>query len=329
MIRYSLFDIRYSVRRLVAALGHELDNFSVSFMEVLMATKTLDGIFAPITTPFVQDEVSYDRLKHNVKKYSRTPLKGYFVLGSNGESKSCTETEKLQILDLVIREKAPHQVIMAGAGYESTRQTIDFSKKVASMGADFVSLVTPSYFKKSLTDEALIGYYKDVAEAVPVPVLIYNAPGFTGITVSPKVVEKLSQHPNVAGMKDTSAGNIAGYLDVCSENFAVLAGTINFLFIGLTLGARGGVVSLADAFPEPSCELYEKYTNGDPEGARKLHSKLFRLNQSVSGAGGVAAVKAAMDLAGYYGGPPRLPLLPLTDAQKEKIRTAVAAAGLM
>jgi 4-hydroxy-2-oxoglutarate aldolase len=294
-----------------------------------MAIKTLDGVFAPITTPFVQDEVSYDQLKHNVRKYSQTPLKGFFVLGSNGESKSCTETEKLQILELVLKGKAPHQVIMAGAGYESTRQTIEFSRKVASMGADFVSLVTPFYFKKSITDDVLIGYYKEVAEAVPVPVLIYNAPGFTGITVSPKVVEALSQHPNIAGMKDTSPGNIASYLDVCAEKFAVLAGTINFLFIGLTLGARGGVVSLADAFPEPCCELYERYMKGDLEGARRLHSKLFRLNQSVSGSGGVAAVKGAMDLAGYHGGPPRLPLLPLTEAQKQKIRAAVAAAGLI
>jgi 4-hydroxy-2-oxoglutarate aldolase len=294
-----------------------------------MSAKTLDGIFAPITTPFVQEQVSYDQLKHNVRKYSQTPLKGYFVLGSNGESKSCTETEKLQILDLVLKEKAPHQVIMAGAGYESTRQTIEFSKKVASMGADFVSLITPSYFKKSLSDEALIGYYRDVAEAVPVPVLIYNAPGFTGVTVSPKVVETLSQHPNIAGMKDTSAGNIASYLDVCAGKFAVLAGTINFLFIGLTLGAKGGVVSLADAFPEPCCELYERYMKGDADGAKSLHSKLFRLNQSVSGSGGVAAVKWAMDLADYRGGPPRLPLLPLTDSGKQKIREAVAAAGLI
>jgi 4-hydroxy-2-oxoglutarate aldolase len=294
-----------------------------------MPTKTLDGIFAPMTTPFVHDEVSYDQLKHNVRKYSQTPLKGYFVLGSNGESKSCTETEKLQILELVLKEKAPHQVIMAGAGYESTRQTVEFSRKVASMGADFVSLVTPFYFKKSITDEVLIGYYKDVAEAVPVPVLIYNAPGFTGVTVSAKVVETLSQHPNIAGMKDSSPGNIASYLNVCAEKFVVLAGTINFLFIGLTLGARGGVVSLANAFPEPCCELYERYTKGDVEGARMLHSKLFRLNQSVSGSGGVAAVKGAMDLAGYHGGPPRLPLLPLTETQKQKIRAAVAAAGLI
>src|SRR4030042_1959450 len=151
-------------------------------------SKSLSGIFAPITTPFENEEVSYRRLKENVQKYAQTPLRGLFVIGSNGEA-------------------------------------------------------------KRLTDEALIAYYKDVAEAVPVPVLIYNAPGFTGITVSPKVVEALSKHPNIAGMKDTSPGNIASYLDVCGDDFSVLAGTINFLFIGLSIGAQGGVLSLANAFP--------------------------------------------------------------------------------
>lgn len=290
--------------------------------------KSLSGIFAPVTTPFVNDEVSYEKLKGNIQKYSKTPLRGYFVLGSNGESKSLTEGEKLKILEVALQEKSPDQIIMAGAGYESTRQTIDFSKKVASMGTGFVSLVTPSYFKKSLTDEVLIGHFTDVAEALTIPVLLYNAPGFTGITISPKVVETLSRHPNIVGMKDSSPGNMAHYIEVSSKDFSILAGTINILFIGLSLGAKGGVVSLADAFPDACCELYEKYQRGDIGGARELHSRLFRLNQSVSGAGGVAAVKQAMDFAGYFGGPPRLPLLPLNDAQGQRVKTAIAEAGV-
>jgi 4-hydroxy-2-oxoglutarate aldolase len=126
-------------------------------MEALPMTQKVCGIFAPITTPFVGDEVAFDRFKENIKKYSQTPLNGYLVLGSNGESKSLTEDEKLKLLEIVLAEKAAHQLIMAGTGYESTRQTIAFSKKVQELGADIVSLVTPSYFKKSLSDEALIG----------------------------------------------------------------------------------------------------------------------------------------------------------------------------
>jgi len=218
---------------------------------------------------------------------------------------------------------------MAGTGYESTRQTIEFSKKAQALGADLVSLVTPSYFKKSLTDDALIGYYTQVAEALSIPVFAYNAPGFTGLTLSANVIEVISQHPNIGGMKDTSPAGLAGYLEVCSDDFNVLAGSLNTLFIGLSLGASGGVISLANAFPEPCCALYEAFTGGDIAKARQLHSRLFRLNKAVSGASGVAGVKYATELGGYYGGNPRLPLLPIKDADKQRIQNAAEAAGML
>jgi 4-hydroxy-2-oxoglutarate aldolase len=291
--------------------------------------KRVSGVFAPITTPFVNEDVSVNHLKENVKKYSQTPLNGFLVLGSNGESKSLTEDEKLKVLEIVLQEKATHQLVMAGTGYESTRQTIAFSKKVQQLGADIVSLVTPSYFKKSLSDDALIGYYTQVADALSIPVFAYNAPGFTGLTLSTKVIEAISQHPNIGGMKDTSPAGLAKYIEVCAEDFDILAGTMNTLFIGLSLGASGGVISLANAFPEPCCALYEAYTDGDRDNARKLHSRLFRLNQSVSGASGVAGVKYAMELGGYFGGNPRLPLLPIKENDKERIHQAVQEAGLI
>ena len=288
----------------------------------------LSGIFAPITTPFMNEDVSIEHLKANMLKYRDTNLNGFFALGSNGENKSLTEDEKLRILEVVLSEKADYQLVMAGTGYESTRQTIAFSKKVAEVGADFVSVVTHSYFKKRLTDEAMIGYYTDIADAVSVPVLAYNAPGFTGMTLSAKVVEKISQHPNIAGMKDTSTGNMSSYLDVCSDDFDILAGTVSTFITAMLLGATGGVVSLANAFPEPCCRLYQKYSSGDLEGARQLHYTLFRLNRSVSGSFGVAGVKYAMEIGGYYGGDPRLPLLPLSDENKKAIGNSVANAGL-
>jgi len=191
----------------------------------------VNGVFAPITTPFIDEEIAYEHLEENINKYSQTSLSGLLVLGSNGESKSLTEDEKLKVLEVVLRKKSDHQIVMVGAGYESTRQTIAFSKKAEAMGADIVSLLTPGYFKKSLTDDALIGYYTDVAEALTIPVFAYNAPGFTGMTLSTHVIEKISQHPNIAGMKDTSPSGIAGYLEVGGDNFDVLAGTMNTLFI--------------------------------------------------------------------------------------------------
>jgi 4-hydroxy-2-oxoglutarate aldolase len=288
----------------------------------------LEGVFAPITTPFEDEEVAYDRLRANIHKYKTTPLAGFLVLGSNGESKSLTEEEKLKILKVVTEERSPSQLIMAGTGYESTKQTISFSERAAELGADYVSLLTPSYFKKGLTDEAMIRYYTDVADALSIPILCYNAPGFTGMTISPKVIEVISRHPNMAGLKDTSPANMAQYLEVRDESFDVLSGTINTFFIGLALGASGGVVSLANAYPEPCQELYMRFKGDDIEGARRLHATLFHLNHSLSGRLGVAGVKYAMDMAGYYGGPPRLPLLPLKDEDKQSIRKALAKAGL-
>jgi len=291
--------------------------------------RKVTGVFAPITTPFVDDQVSFDQFKENIKKYSQTPLNGYLVLGSNGENKSLTEDEKLKLLEIVLQEKADHQLVMAGTGYESTRQTIAFSKKAQELGADLVSVVTPSYFKKSLTDGALIGYYTQVAEALSIPVFAYNAPGFTGLTLSANVIEVISQHSNIGGMKDTSPAGLAGYLEVCGSDFDVLAGSMNTLFIGLSLGASGGVISLANAFPEPCCALYEAFAGGDIAKARQVHSRLFRLNKAVSGASGVAGVKYAMQLGGYYGGNPRLPLLPIKDDDKQRIQNAAEEAGVL
>jgi 4-hydroxy-2-oxoglutarate aldolase len=292
-------------------------------------SKKLSGIAAPISTPFVNQEVSYDQLRSNMQQYSRTGLAGFFALGSNGESMFLTESEKLKVLEVVLQEKADHQIVMAGAGYESTQQTISFSNQVAEMGADFVSILTPSYFKKRLTDEAMIGYYTEVADAVPVPVIAYNAPGFTGMTLTAKVVEVISRHPNVIGMKDTSKGNMSTYLSAAGNDFDILSGTISTLFESMLLGAKGGVVSLANAFPAPCCELYEACKAVDLNKARRLHYMLIKLNKSVSGSFGVAGVKYASEVAGYHGGDPRKPLLPITAEGRQSIRKAIEAAGLI
>ena len=292
-------------------------------------SKRLSGIAAPISTPFVNQEVSYDQLRSNMKQYSKTGLAGFFALGSNGESMFLTESEKLKVLEVVLQEKADHQLVMAGAGYESTRQTISFSNQVAEMGADFVSILTPSYFKKRLTDEAMIGYYTDVADAVPIPVVAYNAPGFTGMTLTPKVVSVISRHPNVIGMKDTSKGNMSSYISAAAEDFDILSGSVSTLFESMLLGAKGGVVSLANAFPAPCCELYEACKAFDLDKARRLHYMLINLNKSVSGSFGVAGVKYAAEVAGFHGGDPRKPLLPITAEDRQSIRKAIEEAGLL
>ena len=294
-----------------------------------MAKKRVEGIFAPLNTCFENEEVAYEHFRQNMRKYSKTKLAGYLVIGSNGENKCLTEDEKLKVLEIALQEKAKHQLVMAGTGCESTKETIAFSKKAEKLGADIVSLVCPGYYKRNMTDDALIRYFSDVADAVSIPVFAYNAPEFTGVTLSNKAVAAISKHPNIGGMKDTSPNGTAGYLEACGSDFCVLSGTISTLFTGLCLGTTGGVVSLANAFPNACVELYEAFKSGNIDKARQHHHKLFTLNQSVSGKAGVAGVKYSSELGGYYGGPPRLPLLPLKDEDKKAIKDAVAKAGLI
>lgn len=294
-----------------------------------MAEKRLAGVMAPIGTPFVNEEVSLDQLKSNMGKYAQSKLSGYFAIGSNGECVSLSREEKLAVLEVILANKADHQIVMAGAGTESTRETINFCKTVASMGVDYVSVLTPSYFKKKITDEAMAGYYIDVADSSPVPVVAYNAPGFTGVSLSGKVVKKIAGHVNIHGVKDTSPGQLGSLIrSTRNADFAVLSGTANTLFAGMMMGATGGVISLANAFPDVCTRLYELCMAGEVDKARELHTLLGDLNSSVSGSFGVAGVKYATEVAGFYGGDPRLPLLALTEDNKRFIRDAIAAVDL-
>jgi len=289
----------------------------------------LSGVFAPITTPFIDEVLSIDQLKKNMLIYRKTALSGYFALGSNGENKSLDENEKMKVMDVIVQEKAKNQLVMAGGGYESTRRTITSCRQLASAGADLVSVLTPSYFKKSLTDKALIGYYSDVAEALSIPVVVYNAPGFTGVEISPKALGTISQHPNIIGMKDSSPYKYSQYLEVCDPKFQLLSGSISALFPALTLGAVGGVAALANAFPRTCCQLFEKVRTGDLTEAPRLHFMLSRLNNAISGRFGVAGLKYALDLAGLYGGLPRRPLLSLSNDAKKMIREDIDVSGIL
>lgn len=284
--------------------------------------KKLMGVFAPITTPFDdKGEVAYDKLKGNMKIYAASKLKGYLALGSNGENKSLTNEEKEKVLETIIKNKRADQVVMAGCIFESTKETIEFAKKAENLGTDFITLLPPSYFKKQMSDAVLLRYFTDVASSLKTPCLVYNAPQFCGgTTLSVNLVKELTKHPNIVGVKDSSTGNIESFLFAVRDKFNVMPGSANFFMNGLLMGAPGGVISLANIFPDLTVELYDLTVNKKYEEALKMNERIIQLNKSVSGSGGVAAVKYAMDLAGLYGGNPRLPLLPLNDDIKKKIQ---------
>lgn len=283
--------------------------------------KNLEGVFAPITTPFLEnEEVDVEGLKRNVRHYAKSGIKGYLALGSNGENKSLSNDEKLEVLRIIIENKGQDQIVMAGCIFESTLETLKYAKRMADLGADYLTLLPPSYFKKEMTDQVLFKYFTDIAGNVDKPCLIYNAPQYCGgTTISVGLLEKLSEHPNIVGIKDSSTGNIENYLFSSRDKISVMAGSANFFMNALYLGATGGVISLANIFPELVQGLYELVEEKRYEEAIQLNDRILRINKSVSGKGGVAAVKYAMDLAGLAGGNPRLPLLPLSEDLRSMI----------
>ena len=293
--------------------------------------RKLSGVFAPVVTPFHSDELALDDLRFNLRKLNETNLAGYLALGSNGEFKSLSDKEQNRILEVFAEEKG-NKVVLVGTGCESTRQTIEKSKLAFEMGFDYVSILTPSYFARQIDGATLQCYYERIADSIDIPVLLYNAPGFTGgIEIPLQVVLDLSRHPNIVGMKDSSPVGPAKFLACLdtAEDFHVLAGSANFFYPALHLGAAGGVLSLANVLPGPCCDIYRLFTQGEYDKAKKLHSRLARLNQAISGARGVAGVKAAMDIIGFKGGQPRHPLQGLTDKAKERVRQTIINEGFI
>lgn len=288
------------------------------------------GVFVPISTPFGDDEaVDYDALVFNLARYAPSGVLGYLALGSNGENRSLTEEEKLRVLSTIVDHKGAGQVVMACATYDAQRDTERFLKQAADLGADFGLVLSPGYFRKQMTDEVLFRYFSTLADTSALPLLIYNAPGFCGVTVSPALAGRLAAHPGIVGMKDSATSGIEQFLKFESESFHVLAGSANFLFPAMMNGAVGGTVSLANSFPGIVMELFRYGQARDEALGVPLQARVTRINKMISGPYGPPGVKAAMNLGGLKGGIPRRPLLPLTAAQVEDMRGILIEEGML
>lgn len=284
----------------------------------------IKGIFAPIATPFKTDDgtIHWNKLKDNLKKWAQSGLAGLVVLGSNGEFQLLSSSEKEHLIGFV-REQTPAGLkVIAGTGCESTGETIELSKKAADLGADAVLVVTPNYYKACYTPAALKAYFEAVADVSPVPVMLYNMPGNTGINMTADLVAELAQHPNIVGEKDSS-GSIVQVAEIISNthslDFIVFAGSASWLFPALCLGAKGGTMALANVLPEQCVAIYDQFQEGNFEEAKKIQLNVLELNKAVTSRWGPAGLKAAMDLVGYYGGPPRPPIQPLTATQQREL----------
>jgi 4-hydroxy-2-oxoglutarate aldolase len=230
------------------------------------------------------------------------------------------------------RERVPQEKwLIAGIGSESTRLTIQRANDARDAGANAVLVISPHYFLKRMSESALLAHFRAVADASPLPVLLYNMPAYSHIVLSPAFVHEMAQHGNVIGMKD-SAGNIPvlqQYLEAQNEQFKVLTGSGGTVVPALAAGASGAILAIALYAGPAVRKMLDLFRAGDRDAAASLQGTLTPLAMDIAGAMGPAGIKAAMDLVGLSGGPTRSPLLPVSAEELETIRTRLAAAGLL
>lgn len=293
--------------------------------------KELKGIIAPVPTPFdTAQEVALEPLASNLRRWSATRLSGFAILGSTGEFVYLTPDEKKSVLERA-REVIPeNKIMLAGTGCESTRETVALTRWAGELGADFAMVVTPCYYKRAMKPEALTKHYLTVADASPIPIVLYNVPSFTGLNLTPDVVLELAPHPNIIGIKD-SEGDMAQLQEICRlapPDFSVVTGAGGLILAALSVGAQGGILAVANVGFDLCADVVEAFERGDLVAARGLQSRLVPLSRAVTTEHGIGGLKALLDRIGFYGGPPRAPLqAPSAEIQEKLYRVFSEASG--
>jgi 4-hydroxy-2-oxoglutarate aldolase len=287
----------------------------------------INGIFPALTTPFATDgTVSLSGVRQNIARYNQTAVAGYVVLGSTGESVMLSREEADSILVAAREAGISEKLLIAGTGAESTAETIAKTKRAAALGYQVALVKTPYYYKPAYRADTYIRHYRAVADASPIPILLYSVPIFTGITLETPEIVELSQHPNILGIKDSSGviQRVAEVVGSAPASFHVLTGGAAVIYPALCVGARGAILALADALPEKCAELYHLVQSGQHDRAKALQLQLAHASKRILSEGSIAGLKYAMDLRGYQGGVPRLPLLPLKEDKKQAIAALVS-----
>lgn len=285
------------------------------------------GVLIPIPTPFDDhDRVDTARLKKALAKWIARPLTGIVVLGSNGEAALMDDYESDQAI-VAARESIPHdRGFIVGTGRESTQAAIRASKRAAEHGAEAVLVRTPGFFKTQMTNDAFVRHYTAVADASPVPVLLYNFTAVTGVNLLPAAVARIAAHPNVIGMKESGGdiGQIADLVSSTPKTFSVIAGSAGTFYPALNVGAVGGILALANVLPDACTKLFTLTKAARHEEAVALQRRLMTMAKLLGQQYGVPGLKAALSLIGYDVGLPRQPLAPLPEAAVSTLRDALA-----
>lgn len=295
-----------------------------------LSRSELCGLLLPITTPFHANGVlDLEGLRSNILKWNETRIDGYVVLGSTGERVHLDESEYVQVI-ATAREAVPAgRLFIVGAGQQSTLGTINEIKRVAAAASvDAVLVITPYFYRPSLSQEALVDHYQEVADASPVPVILYSMPALTGIKIEPETAARLSEHENIVGLKDSSSdvASLQKTVKSVSKDFAVLTGNGTVLDAGLLAGACGAILAVGCVAPHLCIAIMEAVKSGDTERAAQLQSHLSPLAAAVTTRFGLGGLKTALDIKGWQGGLVRAPLRMPDEEAREEIRRCLEEA---
>lgn len=294
----------------------------------------LRGTFLPVTTPFdpVTGEVDVVAFRANLRGWFAHPIRGVLVAGSTGEAVYLDEGELADLLEAARDVVPADRLVLVGTGAESTRATIKKTKRAAEAGADAVLVKPPAFYKAAMTPEALARHYRAVADASPIPVIVYQVPlRLSTLELPTGLVAELSKHPNIVGIKDSrgSLDLVGELVEQCADGFQVVVGAGHVLYGGLEVGAVGGIVAVGLMAPAEAAEVSVAFFEGRKADAGRVQERIAPVHTGIVGGMGVPGIKAAMDLLGMRGGAPRPPLLPVGEPRRGEIRGVLEAAGLL
>lgn len=286
------------------------------------------GILPALVTPFKEDMgVDFEGLERNLE-YLEKHVNGVVPSGTTGEAATMSYEEHIQVVKHVA--EVANVPVIGGAGSNSTKEALYMGKEVEKAGVDAAMFVTPYYNKPN--QEGLYQHYKAIAEAVSIPILIYNVPGRTGISITADTVERLSEIDNIVGIKEAS-GNLRLVSEIIKrtrdKDFVLLSGEDFFTYPILTLGGSGVISVTANVAPHLMQEMYTAYQNKDIEKALEGHFKLMPLYSAMFIDTNPIPVKRSLNLMGLAAGKPRLPLIELDEEKTQKVRSVLQSLGLL
>ncbi len=287
----------------------------------------LQGIFPALATCFTPDGDLYEeKILHNIGKLNAVGLSGYVVCGSTGETPLLSAEERIRLMECVAKASAPGKVLIAGVGAESVHETVRMAHRAADIGFHVALTLTPFYYKNQMhRPETQALFFRAVADRSKIPVLIYNIPQVTGYHLPVDTIAELSHHPNIIGMKDSS-GNLEKMNETVravKPGFQILTGSSGSIWEALRIGAVGGILAIANPIPYACVTIWEAHRTREEEAGKDWQARISPISQLLASKHGIPGVKYAMDLTGYYGGPPRLPFTPPSPEGKAEIEQAL------